>query len=306
MLSFWIIFNIVIVLLLLADLTLINREGRIISFRQALLATAFWISLALAFALGIHHWMGSVKALEFVTGYVIEEALSVDNLFVFILLFNYFKVPPEQERTVLFWGILGALVMRGAFIFMGVALVRRMHWLLYPLGAFLIYSGIQLLFHGDDAPVDPSRNYVLRMARRFLRITDDYEDGKFFTLRDGLRYATPLFVVLLVVETTDILFATDSIPAILAISRDSFIVYTSNVFAILGLRSMFFALSGMMKLFHYLNYGLAVVLSFIGFKMLLSMKYEIPTAISLIVVAVVLTISVVASKVFPRKRESKP
>src|SRR5258708_1565630 len=303
MLSFWIVFNIAIILLLLADLTLINREGRLVPFRQALLTTAIWVSLALIFALGIHHWMGPVKALEFVTGYVIEEALSVDNLFVFILLFNYFKVPPEQERTVLFWGILGALVMRVAFIFRGVSLVGRMHWLLYLLGAFLIYSGIRLLFHADDDPIDPSRNYVLRMARRFLRITDDYEDGKFFTLRDGLRFATPLFVVLLVVETTDILFATDSIPAILAISRDSFIVYTSNVFAILGLRSMFFALSGMMKLFRYLNYGLAVVLSFIGFKMLLSLKFEIPTGISLIVVAVVLTVSVLASKIFPKKEE---
>lgn len=306
MLSFWIIFNIVIVLLLLADLTLINRAGRVVPFKKALLTTAIWVALALIFAEVIHQWMGHIKALEFVTGYVIEEALSVDNLFVFILLFKYFKVPPEQEHTVLFWGILGALVMRGAFIFAGVALVHRMHWLLYILGAFLIYSGIQLLFHADDEPVDPSRNYVLKIARRFLRISDDYENGKFFTIKDGLRYATPLFVVLLVVETTDILFATDSIPAILAISRDSFIVYTSNVFAILGLRSMFFALAGMMKLFHYLNYGLAVVLSFIGFKMLLSIKYEIHTGVSLIVVASVLTISVVASKVFPKKEESKP
>jgi tellurite resistance protein TerC len=305
MLIFWIIFNAVIILLLLIDLTWINREGRVVPFRQALLASAAWVSLAFIFATVIHQWMGPAKALEFMTGYLIEEALSVDNLFVFILLFTYFKVPRDQERTVLFWGILGALVMRGSFIFAGVALVRRMHWLLYVLGAFLVYSGIQLLFHGEDEPVDPSRNYVLRLARRFLPISDKYEGKKFFTLRDGQRFATPLFVVLLVVETTDVLFATDSIPAILAISRDTFIVYTSNVFAILGLRSLFFALSGLMKLFHYLNYGLAVVLSFIGIKMLLSVKYQIPTGVALMVVAVVLVISVAASIVFPKKENGE-
>ncbi|MBZ5524211.1 MAG: TerC family protein [Acidobacteriia bacterium] len=303
MLIFWIIFNAVIILLLMIDLVWINREGRVVPFRQSLLACAAWVSLALIFATVIHQWLGAGKALEFITGYLIEEALSVDNLFVFILLFAYFKVPPEQERTVLFWGILGALVMRGTFIFAGVTLVTRLHWLLYVMGAFLVYSGIQLLFHGEEAPVDPSKNYVLRMARRFLPISEEYEGKKFFTLQNGKRFATPLFVVLLVVETTDILFATDSIPAILAISRDSFIVYTSNVFAILGLRSLFFAVSGLMKLFHYLNYGLAVVLSFIGVKMLLSFRYQIPTGISLMVVAGVLATSIAASILFPRKED---
>jgi tellurite resistance protein TerC len=303
MLIFWIIFNVVIVLLLLVDLMLINREGRVVPFRQALFASAAWISLAFLFATFIHQWLGPAKALEFITGYLIEEALSVDNLFVFLLLFAYFKVPPEQERTVLFWGILGALVMRGTFIFAGVALVQRLHWLLYVMGAFLVYTGIQLLFAGEDAPVDPSKNYALRMARRFVPITEEYEGKKFFSRRDGRRFATPLFVVLLVVETTDIMFATDSIPAILAISRDFFIVYTSNVFAILGLRSLFFALSGLMRLFHYLNYGLAVVLSFIGAKMLLSFRYHIPTGVSLVVVACVLALSVAASVLFPKREE---
>jgi tellurite resistance protein TerC len=301
MLTFWIIFNAIIILLLMVDLIWINREGRVVPFRQALLACAVWVSLAAVFAIFIFEWLGAAKALEFITGYVIEEALSVDNLFVFILLFTYFKVPREQERTVLFWGILGALVMRGLFISGGVALVGRLHWLLYVMGAFLVYGGIRLLFQGEDAPVDPSKNYVLRMARRFLPVSDEYEGKKFFTLREGKRLATPLFMVLLVIETTDILFATDSIPAILAISRDSFIVYTSNVFAILGLRSLFFAVSGLMKIFHYLNYGLAVVLAFIGVKMLLSFRYQVPTGISLMVVAGVLAISVAASVLFPRK-----
>jgi len=305
MLIFWIIFNAVILLLLFIDLAVLNREGRIIPFKQALLSSAVWIALAFAFAIIIHQWMGAARALEFVTGYLVEEALSVDNLFVFILLFTYFKVPPEQERTVLFWGIIGALIMRGLFILTGVALVSRFHWLLYLFGAFLIYTGYKLMAEADEEQVDPSRNFVLRMARRFLPVTTEYEGKKFFTLREGKRFATPLFVVLLVVETTDILFATDSIPAILAITRDSFIVYTSNVFAILGLRSLFFALSGLMKLFHYLNYGLAVVLMFIGAKMLIEMWYHIPTWTSLLVIAGVLAVSVLASVAFPKKNKNQ-
>src|SRR5215469_7063504 len=233
MLLFWIIFNAAILLLLFLDLVIINRGGRVLSFKQALLSSAAWIALALAFAIFVHWWMGATKALEFITGYVIEESLSVDNLFVFILLFNYFKVPPEQERTVLFWGIIGALIMRAGFIFAGVALITRFHWILYVFGLFLVYSGFQLLREGDEEKVDPSRNFVLRLARKFLPITKQYEGNRFFVAKEGRRFATPLFIVLLVVETTDILFATDSIPAILAITRDPFIVYTSNVFAIL-------------------------------------------------------------------------
>ncbi|MGH9564901.1 MAG: TerC family protein, partial [Candidatus Angelobacter sp.] len=275
----------------------------VVPFKQAILSSAVWIVLALAFAIFIHQWLGAAKALEFVTGYLIEEALSVDNLFVFILLFAYFKVPPEQERTVLFWGIIGALIMRGVFILAGVALVQRFHWIMYLFGAFLLYSGFKLLGEGGDEQVDPSRNPVLRLTRRFVPLTDSYEGHFFFVRRAGRTLATPLFVVLLVIETTDILFATDSIPAILAISRDPFIVYTSNVFAILGLRSLFFALSGLMKIFHYLNYGLAVVLMFIGAKMLISAKYELPTWAALAVIAGVLGISILASVLFPKNAQ---
>jgi tellurite resistance protein TerC len=300
MLLFWIVFNAIIVVLLLIDLAATNRGGRVLSFKQALLSSAVWIVLALAFALFVHRWMGATKSLEFITGYLVEEALSVDNLFVFILLFKYFKVPPEQERTVLFWGILGALVMRGAFILLGVSLVKRFEWILYLLGAFLIYSGIQLMREGEEEQVDPSRNFALRLARKFLPISQDFEGSRFMVRQEGRLSMTPLFIVLLVVETTDILFATDSIPAILAISRDPFIVYTSNVFAILGLRSLFFALAALIKLFRYLNYGLAVVLMFIGVKMLVGMKYMIPTWMTLVVVAVVLATSVVASVLRPK------
>jgi tellurite resistance protein TerC len=299
---FWIVFNAVILVLLFLDLTVINRQHQAVPFKNALLMSAFWIGLALAFAVFVHQWMGATKSLEFVTGYLLEEALSVDNLFVFILLFAYFKVPPEEEKTVLFWGIIGALIMRGIFIAVGVALVQRFHWILYGFGIFLIWTGFQLMRKGDEEQ-DPSRNLVLKFCRRFLPLTDSYEGRSFFVRRGGRTFATPLFVVLLVVETTDILFATDSIPAILAITRDPFIVYTSNVFAILGLRSLYFALAGMMKLFHYLNYGLSVVLIFIGAKMLVPERYHVPTWVALVVVAGVLAVAVLASVLFPKKEE---
>ncbi len=298
--GFWIVFNAVILLLLFLDLAVVNRGYQVVPFKRALLMSAFWIGLALAFAVFVHQWMGATKALEFVTGFLLEEALSVDNLFVFILLFAYFKVPPEEEKTVLFWGIIGALIMRGIFIWAGVALVQRFHWILYAFGVFLIWTGLQLMRKGEKQQ-DPSRNIVLRFCRRFLPLTETYEQKRFFVRREGKLLATPLFVVLLVVETTDILFATDSIPAILAITRDPFIVYTSNVFAILGLRSLYFALSGLMKLFHYLNYGLSVVLMFIGAKMLLPEKYQLPTWVALAVVAGVLGASVLLSVLFPRE-----
>jgi TerC family integral membrane protein len=299
---FWIAFNAAILALLVFDLAVLSRQRQVIAFKQALLMSLFWIGLAVAFGVFVHFWMGPPKALEFATGYLLEEALSVDNLFVFILLFAYFKVPPEQEKTVLFWGIIGALIMRGIFILAGVTLVNRFHWILYLFGVFLIYTGIQLMREGDKEK-DPSRNVVLKFSRRFLPLTESYVDGKFVVRHDGRLLFTPLFIVLLVVETTDIMFATDSIPAILAITRDSFIVYTSNVFAILGLRSLYFALAGMMKLFHYLNYGLSVVLIFIGIKMLLPERYHVPTWAALAVIAGVLALSVVASVLFPKKEE---
>ena len=298
--GFWIVFNAAILLLLFLDLAVVNRSYQVIPFKQALLMSAFWVGLALAFAAFVHQWMGATKTLEFLTGYLLEEALSVDNLFVFILLFAYFKVPPEEEKTVLFWGIIGALIMRGIFIAAGVALVQRFHWVLYAFGVFLIWTGFQLMRQGEKQQ-DPSRNIVLRFSRRFLPLTETYEHKRFFVRREGRVMATPLFVVLLVVETTDILFATDSIPAILAITRDPFIVYTSNVFAILGLRSLYFALSGLMKLFHYLNYGLSVVLMFIGVKMLLPEKYHVPTWAALVIIAGVLGVSVLLSVLFPKK-----
>src|SRR5712671_2212345 len=296
---FWIVFNAAILILLVLDLTVVSRKHRVVPFKQALLMSAFWIGLAVAFAVFVHQWLGATKSLEFVTGYLLEEALSVDNLFVFILLFAYFKVPPEEEKSVLFWGIIGALIMRGLFIAVGVALVQRFHWILYAFGVFLIWTGFQLMRKGEEQQ-DPSRNIVLKFCRRFLPLTDSYEGKSFFVRRDGRLLATPLFVVLLVVETTDILFATDSIPAILAITRDAFIVYTSNVFAILGLRSMYFALAGMMKMFRYLHYGLSVVLMFVGAKMLLSHYYEIPTVAALGAVAGILLLSVAASLLRPK------
>lgn len=302
--SFWIIFNAAIIALLVLDLAVLNRGGRVVPFKDAVISSFIWIALAAGFAVFIHFWMSPTKSLEFVTGYLIEESLSVDNLFVFILLFSYFKVPPEQEKTVLFWGIIGALIMRGIFIVAGVALVRRFHWIIYAFGAFLVYTGFKLMSEGDEEEVDPSRNLVLRLCRRLLPVSEGYHGSKFMVRLDGRLLATPLLVVLLVVETTDILFATDSIPAVLAISRDPFIVYTSNVFAILGLRSMYFALAGLMKLFHYLNYGLAVILMFVGVKMLLSFRYEIPTWVTLVLIAAVLVTAVLASVLFPR-RESE-
>jgi len=302
--SFWIVFNAVILILVFIDLAADHGDGGVLRFKRALLNSAIWIALALLFAAVIYRWMGAGKSLEFLSGYLIEEALSIDNLFVFILLFEYFKVSPELERIVLVWGILGALVMRAAFIFTGVAVVSRFHWLLYPLGLFLIYTGFRLMLKSSLEAVDPSRNIIVRFVRKFLPVTDAYQGARFFTIQNGRRFATPLLIVLLVVETTDILFATDSIPAILAITRDSFIVYTSNVFAILGLRSLFFVLASLMKLFHRLNYGLAIVLMFIGAKMLVAIKYELPTWIVLVVIALVLAASVAASVIFPENEKA--
>jgi tellurite resistance protein TerC len=289
--------------MLVLDLGVFHRRAHTVKFREALAWSATWIALAAIFAVVIFFWHGRASALEFVTGYVIELSLSVDNLFVFLLIFRFFQVPAIHQHKVLFWGILGALIMRAIFIAAGVTLIERFHWVIYAFGAFLVYSGIKLFFQ-DEAEIHPEKNPVLRLFRRWVPVTKDYVDSKFFVRSPGL-YATPLFVVLLVVETTDLLFAVDSIPAILAITRDAFIVYTSNVFAILGLRSMYFALAGMMEMFRYLHYGLSLVLVFVGAKMLGSHYFEIPTPVALAAVAGVLAISVIASIANPRKETTE-
>lgn len=285
--------------MLVLDLGVLHRRAHAIKFREALAWSALWLALAAGFAVLVYFWHGRTPALEFITGYVVELSLSVDNLFVFLLIFRYFRVPSHLQHRVLFWGILGALVMRGIFILLGVSLIRRFHFIIYVFGAFLVYTGIKL-FRETDKDIHPENNPVLRLFRRWVPVTPDYVGGKFFVRQPGL-YATPLLVVLLVVETTDVLFATDSVPAILAITLDAFIVYTSNVFAILGLRSMYFVLAGLMDKFRFLHYGLALILSFIGVKMLISGYYSISTEIALAVVGLTLAISILASLAFPPK-----
>jgi tellurite resistance protein TerC len=300
-LLFWILFNLFVLGMLVLDLGFLQRPGRAVKFREALAWSVTWILLACAFAVLVSFRYGHATAVEFVTGYVIELSLSVDNLFVFLLIFRYFRVAPDHQHKVLFWGIVGALVMRGVFIVLGIGLIRRFHWITYIFGAFLIYTGIKLLRQRDGG-IEPENNLLLRWFRRWVPMTEGYEGDKFVVRRMGL-YATPLLAVLVVVETTDLLFATDSIPAVLAITLKPFIVYTSNVFAVLGLRSMYFVLAGMMELFHYLHYGLSVVLIFIGAKMLTSDYYQIPTGVALGVVAGVLLVSVLASLLHPQPQE---
>jgi tellurite resistance protein TerC len=299
-LLFWILFNLFVLAMLALDLGLAHRPGHRIGFREALLWSGIWIALAAAFAVVVLFWHGHVSALQFATGYIIELSLSVDNLFVFLVIFRYFKVPDEQQHRVLFWGILGALIMRALFILAGVTLIRRFEWITYLFGAFLVYSGFKLMRQGETE-IHPEKNPVLRLFRRAFPVTDNYVGGSFFVRSPGL-YATPLFIVLLVIETTDVLFAVDSIPAVLAITLNAFIVYTSNVFAILGLRSMYFALAGMMEVFDYLHYGLSVVLIFIGAKMLAAHYIEIPTTWALAIVLLVLAGSVIASVLRPKKQ----
>lgn len=283
--------------MLALDLGLLQRRSRRVGFREALAWSGAWIALAAAFALLVLLWHGRAEALQFVTGYVVELSLSLDNLFVFLVIFRYFRVPDRHQHKVLFWGILGALLIRGVFIVAGVGLMHRFTWITYAFGALLVYSGLKLLRHGATK-MQPEKNPVLRLFRRVLPVTQDYVGGKFFVRRETL-HATPLLLVLLVVETSDVLFAVDSIPAVLAITVNAFIVYTSNVFAILGLRSMYFALAGVMDLFHYLHYGLSVVLIFIGLKMLGSHYVDIPTVWALATVVSVLGVSILASLLHP-------
>jgi len=300
--SIWIAFNIFILLLLALDLGVFQKRAHAVKIKEALLLSAFWIGISLLFNLFVYFWLGPKSALEFLTGYLIEKSLSVDNLFVFYLLFSYFKVPAANQHKVLFWGILGALVLRFLFIFAGVSLIQRFHWTIYLLGAFLVFSGIKMAFQ-KEGDLHPEKNPVLRFSRRLIPVTKNYHHGRFFVRGAGRWLATPLFIALLVVETTDIMFAVDSIPAILAITLDAFIVYASNVFAILGLRALYFALAGVIELFHYLHYGLSLILVFVGVKMLLSDVYKIPTPLALGVVAVILALAVVLSLLFPPQKK---
>ena len=305
MLLYWILFNLFALAMLLLDLLVLHRSGRPVRARDALAWSAVWIALAAGFAGLMFVWQGRQVALEFVTGYVLELSLSVDNLFLFLLIFHYFSVPEPQQRRVLFWGVLGALLMRGVFIVAGVGLIRRFHWALYGLGALLIYSGIRLGFSGEHK-IDPAANPAVRTLRRWMPVTDEFQAGRFLVRgwkgNPGL-YATPLLIALVVIETTDVLFAVDSVPAVLAVTLNAFVAYTSNVFAILGLRSMYFAVSRLLKTFRFLHQGLALVLVLVGLKMIAADYVPVPTLVTLGVVAGVLTVSIMASVMFPEKKK---
>ena len=290
----WIAFNVFVLGMLAIDLGVFHRKAHAVTTREATVWCFVWISLGLIFNAGIYIWMGPEKGLEFFTGYLIEYSLSVDNIFVFIIILTYFSVAPAHQHRVLFWGILGALIMRGVFIGAGALLLQSFHWVIYIFGAFLVFTGIKMITN-EETSVHPEDNPIIKVLRRIMPISPQFEGQRFFVKRDGKWAATPLFVVLLVIESTDLIFAVDSVPAIFAVSQDPFIVYTSNVFAILGLRSLYFLLAGVMDLFIYLRYGLGVVLSFVGVKMLLADIYKIPIGLSLAVVAGVLAISIVAS-----------
>lgn len=292
----WVGFGGLVLAALVLDLRVFHRKAHVVGIRESLLWAGFWISLALLFGLAIFLWRGSDTALQFLTGYLIEKSLSVDNLFVFLLIFSYFAVPSLYQHKVLFWGILGAVVTRLALILAGIALIEAFNWVLYIFGAFLIVTAIRMALQ-KEREIHPERNPVLRLFRRFMPVTSNYEGDRFFIRKAGRYLATPLFIVVLVVETTDVAFALDSIPAILGITLDPFIVYSSNIFAILGLRALYFALAGIMRLFRYLHYGLVAILVFVGVKMLLANFYHMPVSIALGVVGSVLLVSVIASVV---------
>lgn len=290
-----------VVLMLVLDLGVFHRKAHVVQLKEALIWSAVWIALALIFNYVIYYYAGKEKALEFLAGYLIEKSLSVDNLFVFIMLFSYFNVDPKYQHRVLFWGIIGALIMRAIFIFAGVALLERFHWLIYVFGAFLIYSGAVML-KPRKTDIDPNKNPLVKLFTRFFPVTPSMHGSKFFIRINKRLFATPLFIVLIIVEFTDLIFAVDSIPAILAVTKDTFIVFTSNVFAILGLRALYFALAGITQYFYYLKYGLSAILVFVGIKMLLSATpYKIEITTSLMVIFAVLAISVLASVIFPKK-----
>ena len=300
----WLAFNLFVLAMLAIDLGIFHRKSHEVSLREAFTWSAVWVALALIFNAFIFQWRGSEAALQFFTGYLIEKSLSVDNIFVFALLFSYFAVPKAYQHRVLFWGILGALVLRAIFILAGAALLAKFHWIIYIFGAFLLITGIKMAIFRDQQ-MDPEKNPLLRLVRRLVPVKNEYHGDRFFVRENGKLWATPLFLVLVLVESTDLVFAVDSIPAIFAVTSDPFIVYTSNVFAILGLRSLYFVLAGVMDKFRYLKLGLSAVLVFVGIKMLLIDLYKIPSLWSLAVIVVLLTISIVASLWASRRDEQR-
>jgi tellurite resistance protein TerC len=300
----WVGFNLFVLAMLVLDLGVFHRKTHQVGIKEALTWTVVWFLLAMLFNIFVYYQFGKEKSIEFFTGYLIEKSLSVDNIFVIIMIFSFFNVPDKFQHKVLFWGILGALVMRGIFIFAGIELIHKFHWLMYAFGGFLIITGVRMAM-SNEVKVNPEKNPLVKLVRKIFPVTETFQGDQFFVRIDKKLWATPLFLVVIVIEATDLIFAVDSIPAILAISEDPFIVYTSNVFAILGLRSLYFALSGIEKYFRYLKYGLAVILAFVGTKMCLVDVFKIPVEISLIVIVFVLGISMLASVVIAKPKEEQ-
>ncbi len=290
----WIGFNLLVLGLLALDLGIFHRKAHAVSIKEATIWSVVWITLALLFNVGIYFWRGSQTALEFFTGYLIEKSLSVDNIFVFVLIFSFFAVPAIYQHRVLFWGILGALILRGTLILVGATLLERLHWIIYIFGAFLIFTGARMALQ-KEVEVRPEDNFLVKLLRRVMPVTDEYERDRFFVRRAGRLFATPLLLVLLIVESTDVVFAVDSIPAIFAVTQDPFIVYTSNVFAILCLRSLYFVLAGAVDKFHYLKLALSAILVFVGIKMVVAEVYKIPIGVSLSVIGAILAAALFAS-----------
>lgn len=300
----WMGFGLFLLIMLALDLGVFHKNSHVVEFKEAITWSCVWIGLAIVFNIGIFYYAGEIKGLEFLTGYLIEKSLSIDNVFIIALIFTYFNVPREYQHRVLFWGVIGALIMRAVLIAVGAALITEFTWIIYIFGAFLIFTGFKMYFQKDHK-IDPDKNPLIKLSKKLIPVTEQYNKEKFFVVKDRKRYATPLFLVLLLVETTDLIFAVDSIPAIFAISKDPFIVFTSNAFAILGLRSLYFALAGVIHKFYYLKAGLSVILVFVGIKMLLVGIYKIPTGISLGLIALVIIVSIYASVQKNKKLENK-
>ncbi len=298
----WVGFSAFVLVMLFLDLFVFHKKTHEVKIKEAVIWSIVWISLAFVFNYLVYIWFGQEKAMEFLTAYVIEKSLSVDNLFVFIMIFGFFHIKPEYQHKILFWGILGALIMRIIFIIVGIELIHKFHWIIYIFGAFLIYTGLKIPFE-KDKQIEPDKNPLVRLFKKFMPVTNELHGDKFFVKIDAKTYATPLFIALIIIEFSDLIFAVDSIPAVLAISDDTFIVYTSNVFAILGLRALYFALAGVVKYFRYLKFGLAAILVFVGTKMCISGFYKFPVQWSLLIIVGLLTISIVASLVIPAKEK---